>query len=444
MNGAGEYVDYRIGLDTGGSFTDAVLVDGAQRVIATAKARTRHDDLARGLGEALEAVVGDRGSAVTLVSLSTTLATNALVEGRGRAVGLVLIGLEESRLGRARLLEALDGDPVLCIAGGHDAGGEERAPLDEATLIDFVRAHDGVVEAWAISALFATRNPAHERRAAALVAETAGKPTSSRARAERGARRAPARADGAPERAPRAVDRRAPGGGRGAPRRAGDRGAAHGRQGGRLADRRRGRAHLPRRDHPERSGGQPRRGAVPVRRARSARRRHRRHDDRYRPSRRRRAAPRAGRRDGRRLADDGAGRGCSHRRARRGRRAESRGGRRSIVPTRHAPGGAARAAGEPSSGVARRAPRAARGTPPTASRRALRAARANADAGRARSARRDGARAPRPRPTRTGRRRRAVRRALARASAGASRTPGAGADRRVHAERREPPDGLAR
>ena len=170
---------FQIGLDTGGTFTDAVRVDDAGAVLGSAKAPTRHHDLARGLGEALDAVlVGVAPERVTLVSLSTTLATNALVEGRGRTVGLVLIGLDEARLGRARLADALDGDPYVCVDGGHDAAGAESAALDEAALLAFVERHDDLVEAWAVSALFATRNPAHERRARAVIERASGKPTS--------------------------------------------------------------------------------------------------------------------------------------------------------------------------------------------------------------------------------------------------------------------------
>ena len=173
----------QIGMDTGGTFTDAVLVDDGRRVLATAKALTRHDDLVVGLGEALDAVLQDGGidgpdGSIALVSLSTTLATNALVEGRGRPVGLILIGLPEERLGRARLAEALGGDPVIFAGGGHDASGAECEPLDEAALRRFVEHHDRAVEAWAISALFATRNPAHERRAQAIVAASGTRPVS--------------------------------------------------------------------------------------------------------------------------------------------------------------------------------------------------------------------------------------------------------------------------
>jgi len=175
-------VGYQIGLDTGGTFTDAVLIDDARNVLGKAKALTRHEALLTGLGEALDRVLDATGpnvaAGVTLVSLSTTLATNALVEGRGRAVGLVLIGLDEERLGRARLADALGGDPVICLAGGHDAGGAERMALEEAALGDFVREHDAAVEAWAISGLFATRNPAHERRARDVIGTISDKPTS--------------------------------------------------------------------------------------------------------------------------------------------------------------------------------------------------------------------------------------------------------------------------
>src|SRR5262249_13713554 len=76
-----------IGLDTGGTFTDAVALNAARRVIASAKALTTHWDLSVGLGEAIRAVLaklpgGVRREHISLVSVSTTLATNAVVESR--------------------------------------------------------------------------------------------------------------------------------------------------------------------------------------------------------------------------------------------------------------------------------------------------------------------------------------------------------------------------
>jgi N-methylhydantoinase A/oxoprolinase/acetone carboxylase beta subunit len=54
-----------------------------------------------------------------MVSLSTTLATNAVVEGVGGRVGLFLIGFDEAALERADLARALGQDPVYFINGGH-------------------------------------------------------------------------------------------------------------------------------------------------------------------------------------------------------------------------------------------------------------------------------------------------------------------------------------
>ena len=70
-----------LGIDTGGTYTDAVLVDEAGLVQASAKALTSHDDLSRGIGEALGEVLAAACAPVGLVSVSTTLATNAVVEG---------------------------------------------------------------------------------------------------------------------------------------------------------------------------------------------------------------------------------------------------------------------------------------------------------------------------------------------------------------------------
>jgi N-methylhydantoinase A/oxoprolinase/acetone carboxylase beta subunit len=61
------------------------------------------------------------------VSLSTTLATNALVEGQGGRVALIFIGFDEGDLERGGLTEALRGDPVIRLVGGHGHAGQEMA-----------------------------------------------------------------------------------------------------------------------------------------------------------------------------------------------------------------------------------------------------------------------------------------------------------------------------
>ena len=152
-----------LGFDTGGTYTDAVLFDPARgAVVAAAKALTTKHDLAIGLRGAMEAVlrqlpVDDIG----FVSLSTTLATNAIVEGQGSPICLLLLGYEPSALDRADLRRALGHDPVCFIDGGHAATGEEQVPLDLASLEAAIERHAASVAAVAVSGFFSVRNPAH-------------------------------------------------------------------------------------------------------------------------------------------------------------------------------------------------------------------------------------------------------------------------------------------
>jgi len=172
-------VAYQLGLDTGGTYTDAALVDDELNVIAIAKSLTTHEDLVLGLKGAVEAII-DRNMVdqISLVSLSTTLATNALVEGRGRAVGLVLIGFTPSQLQRANLADALGADPHVFVAGGHKADGSAARELDIAACREFINRSGDQVEAFAVSGVFAVRNPAHENQVRDLIQSMTNKPVS--------------------------------------------------------------------------------------------------------------------------------------------------------------------------------------------------------------------------------------------------------------------------
>ena len=127
-----------LGIDTGGTYTDAVLWSeaAARAVAAKAKALTTRHDLAVGISGAVDAVLAKAGAdpaAIKLVSMSTTLATNALVEGQGGRVALVMIGFSEADLARDGLKAALGTDPVVFCRGGHDVHGNAAA-LDLAAL----------------------------------------------------------------------------------------------------------------------------------------------------------------------------------------------------------------------------------------------------------------------------------------------------------------------
>ena len=169
-----------IGLDTGGTYTDAALLDTATGTVrATGKSLTTRDDLSIGVGGAIRRVLEDfDGSAadIGLVSLSTTLATNAVVEGVGGRVGLLMIGFDETSLQRADLARALGQDPVFFINGGHAADGAPQAQLDEAAIRKAVNATEGEVSAYAVAGHFATRNPAHESRTRDLLRDLTGAP----------------------------------------------------------------------------------------------------------------------------------------------------------------------------------------------------------------------------------------------------------------------------
>ena len=171
---------YLLGVDTGGTYTDAVILDeAADRVVASAKSLTTRPDLSRGVGSAIDAAIAASGVAaadIAMVSLSTTLATNALVEGQGGRVALVFIGFEEAELGRAGLEEALKGDPVIRLAGGHTHAGGEATALDLARLETEIAALGPGISGFAVAASFATRNPAHEIAARDLIRRVANRP----------------------------------------------------------------------------------------------------------------------------------------------------------------------------------------------------------------------------------------------------------------------------
>jgi len=170
-----------LGVDTGGTYTDAVLVRDEQVVIASAKALTTRQDLAIGIGNAVARVLKDAAidpAEITLASLSTTLATNALIEGQGERVGLILIGFGEADMARQGLADAMAGDPFVIVEGGHNHAGGEAQPLDEAALGKWLADQGPRVSGFAVAGKFATRNAAHERRALELIQQFAAKPAS--------------------------------------------------------------------------------------------------------------------------------------------------------------------------------------------------------------------------------------------------------------------------
>ncbi len=170
-----------LGIDTGGTYTDAALVDhDTGQVLCTAKALTTRRDLSIGIGEAVDAVFEQPGAPappeVSLAALSTTLATNAIVEGQGSPVCLFLIGYDPDLIQQYGFQAELVTDDVVYIDGGHDIHGVEVMPLDMETLRREVLSRKNRVEVFAVSGYFAVRNSEHELRAKELIQELTGHP----------------------------------------------------------------------------------------------------------------------------------------------------------------------------------------------------------------------------------------------------------------------------
>ncbi len=163
----GERTGLGLGIDAGGTYTDTVVYDFASaRVLSKAKAPTTHHDPLVGIGEALDRLDQSLLPRVDLVALSTTFATNAIVEGRGGQPGCII--MPHDGFDASRLLW-----PHRAIIGGRiSIVGEELEPFDaEGCRRAVRRLLDEGVDAFAVSGYGSTRNPAHELAAREAIAE---------------------------------------------------------------------------------------------------------------------------------------------------------------------------------------------------------------------------------------------------------------------------------
>lgn len=165
-----------LGIDTGGTYTDAVLYSTSEGVKATAKSLTTLHDLSVGISESVASLPAQLRHSIQFVSLSTTLATNAVVEGYGSRVCVLLAGYDDKALKRSRIPELLEDSPVVLLNGGHDAVGRERESLDIEAATKAIERYRDEVTAFAISSSFSVRNPAHESILAELVGGLSDKP----------------------------------------------------------------------------------------------------------------------------------------------------------------------------------------------------------------------------------------------------------------------------
>ncbi|RLB77764.1 MAG: hypothetical protein DRH15_10880, partial [Deltaproteobacteria bacterium] len=150
---------YGLGIDAGGTFTDIALVDiNNATIIAHAKAPTTLPSPIGGIRQALKSVPQEMLQQANFVSLATTFATNAIVEGKGSKAALVLIGYSADHPALSKI------SPTVFLTGGHNYWGEELAPLDLEPLERQLRGLVEEVDAIAVSGYFSVRNAEHEKQ----------------------------------------------------------------------------------------------------------------------------------------------------------------------------------------------------------------------------------------------------------------------------------------
>lgn len=165
-----------LGIDTGGTYTDAVLLVDNKTVLASAKALTTRHDLSEGIAKAIAQLPAAYLPQLTLVSLSTTLATNAVVEAQGTAVLGLFAGYTDKQLQRVKIPDILGKNYTHILQGGHTAMGKTNQPLDLAQAETVIKKQHHEVAAIAISSMFSVRNAEHEKALVALVRSICDKP----------------------------------------------------------------------------------------------------------------------------------------------------------------------------------------------------------------------------------------------------------------------------
>ena len=159
-----------LGIDTGGTYTDGVLLEyHTRRVLATHKSLTTKRDFSVGIERVIEGIHIDDPSAIKMVSISTTLATNAIAESRGKRVALLLIGYDPELIALFKMGASFATPHYYYFAGGHDLHGREKEPLDLPAILAKVGEVKDQLDALAVSSYFSPLNPEHEDRVQAAV-----------------------------------------------------------------------------------------------------------------------------------------------------------------------------------------------------------------------------------------------------------------------------------
>ena len=166
------YLKLGLGIDAGGTYTDTVIYDlGQGKTVCKSKSLTTKWDFTVGISEALSNLDQEKLRQVEMVSLSTTLATNAIVEGEGQKVGMIIM----PAYGRLDP-EEISYQPKAVISGQLEITGKEIRPVDEMEVKRVVRrmVEKNEVKAFAVSGYAGSINPTHELIVKRIIRDESG------------------------------------------------------------------------------------------------------------------------------------------------------------------------------------------------------------------------------------------------------------------------------
>lgn len=174
-------MSYRLGIDVGGTNTDAVILDSDDTPLSKTKTPTT-EDITSGIVAALDEVLDDgdvTSDEIDYVMLGTTHCTNAITERRGlNEVGIIRIGAPATESISPLLewpddLAAAIGGRWAILDGGHEFDGRTLNDLDEEQVREQVREFSDV-DGFAVTSVFSPVRDDHEERVAEIIREEVG------------------------------------------------------------------------------------------------------------------------------------------------------------------------------------------------------------------------------------------------------------------------------
>ena len=170
ISAGGKIMNLGLGIDTGGTYTDSVIMDmESGSILSSNKSLTTYPELLIGIQNSIDGLDTQLLPKVSSVSVSTTLATNTTLEGKGYPAAMILIGYS--------IPKEIPTQHVISIKGGHNADGEEIDELEDSQVIrDFVLHCQNKVAAIAVSSYFGVRNPEHELKVKKIIQDVTDMP----------------------------------------------------------------------------------------------------------------------------------------------------------------------------------------------------------------------------------------------------------------------------